>query len=402
MLEKELAAIAVADVQALVTNEVPEDRRLDYKEQFSVLSDDERREFLADVSALANTSGGHIIFGISEQRDAAGKSTGIPASAPGLTNFANPDAEILRLEQLIRDGLAPRLSGVRICALPGLQQGPVLIVRVPQSWTAPHMVTFKNWSRFFGRGNAGKFQLDVSQIRAGFLLSESLADKVRGFRADRTMKILAGETPVPVKDGRTLVFHIVPLSAFQQEMVLDVSQIRERLTELQPLSSYGYSHRVNLEGLVTFWRPEEGQPSYSYAQIYRNGIIEFVDSSTILGGDDENDPLPTITFEETLIQGTARYLRFLREVGVQGPAVISAALDGMANVRLGVWARQDFGRMNDRRFDRNRMVFPEIVVEDLGSEPDVILRTLFDAVYNAAGWDKCAHYSAQGRWQRPQ
>ena len=402
MIEKELTAIKFTDVQALVTNQTQEDRRLDYKEQLSVQTDDEKREFLADVSAFANTSGGHLVFGIREQRDSLGKPTGVPSDAPGLANFTNPDGEILRLEQLIRDGLAPRLSGVRMRAIPGLQQGPTLIIQVPQSWTAPHMVTLKNWSRFFGRGNAGKFQFDVSQIRAGFLFSDSLVEKIRNFRADRTIQILAKETPIPVKNGRTLIFHIIPLSAFHQEMALHVTQIREHLNQLQPLSSHGYSERVNLEGVVTFWKPAEELQSISYAQFYRNGIIELVDSSMILGDDDPSDPLRAAIFEDILIQGTARYLKFLRNVGVQGPTVVSVALDGMANVCLGVRARQDYRKMNDRRFDRNLLIFPEIVVEDLAGEPDVILRPLFDALYNAAGWDKCAHYDAQGHWQRPQ
>ena len=97
MFDKELSAINAADIQALITNQVPEDRRLDYKEQYSIQTDQEKKEFLADVSAFANTNGGHIIFGIQEQRDqTTNKPTGIPNAAPGLPGFNAEVCEVLR------------------------------------------------------------------------------------------------------------------------------------------------------------------------------------------------------------------------------------------------------------------------------------------------------------------
>lgn len=62
MFEKELNSITAADIQELVTNQVQEDRRLDYKELCVVQSESEKKGFLADVSAFANTSGGHILL----------------------------------------------------------------------------------------------------------------------------------------------------------------------------------------------------------------------------------------------------------------------------------------------------------------------------------------------------
>ena len=40
------------DIEALVTSGRPEDRSLEYKEELPGNSDDEKREFLADLSAL--------------------------------------------------------------------------------------------------------------------------------------------------------------------------------------------------------------------------------------------------------------------------------------------------------------------------------------------------------------
>ncbi len=51
-------------------------------------------------------------------------------------------------------------------------------------------------------------------------------------------------------------------------------------------------------------------------------------------------------------------------------------------------------------FDRDPVVVPEAVANDLEPPPDVVLRPLFDALWNAAGWPRSPHYQG-GRWQPP-
>ncbi len=154
MLEKEFSSIAKADIDALITNQVNESRVLDYKGSYCIQSESEKKEFLADICAFANTNGGHIIFGIEEQRDANNKPTGVPISALGIQDF-NADAETLRIEEIIRNGLAPRLSGVLAKKIDGFANGPIFLVRIPQSWSSPHMVTFQTRPSFYSRNNSG-------------------------------------------------------------------------------------------------------------------------------------------------------------------------------------------------------------------------------------------------------
>jgi len=40
---------------------------------------DDRKEFLYDITSLANTNGGIIIFGIEEKKDINGHNTGLPS-----------------------------------------------------------------------------------------------------------------------------------------------------------------------------------------------------------------------------------------------------------------------------------------------------------------------------------
>lgn len=161
----------------LIANQVAEGRMLDYKLIQPGNSDDDKKEFLADVSSFANTAGGHLIFGMEEDQ-------GIALNLPGISGF-DSDREKLRLENIIRDGIAPRIAGISIQSVQ-LQNGNlVIVIHIPKSWSSPHMVTFKGTSRFFARNSAGKYQLDVQEIRQAVLLSESTAERIKSFRLDR-------------------------------------------------------------------------------------------------------------------------------------------------------------------------------------------------------------------------
>ncbi|MGH7485201.1 MAG: AlbA family DNA-binding domain-containing protein, partial [bacterium] len=95
-----------ADLLSLIAARVMEDRTVEYKEALPGGTDSDKREFLADVSSFANSSGGNLYFGIRELE-------GIPVELVGL-DLQDADATIQRIENLIRDGIEPRLPPLRI------------------------------------------------------------------------------------------------------------------------------------------------------------------------------------------------------------------------------------------------------------------------------------------------
>src|SRR5713226_6530384 len=105
-LNKQLEALEESDLQALVDNQVSERKTIEYKAALPGNSDGDKKEFLADVSSFANAAGGNLIFGIKED-------SGTLVEIRGL-QISNVDAEILRLENIIQTGIAPRLPVVHI------------------------------------------------------------------------------------------------------------------------------------------------------------------------------------------------------------------------------------------------------------------------------------------------
>src|SRR3989442_8527292 len=189
-----LDRIDAAFLESLRTDAVAEGRQLEYKEQLPGSDDTSKREFVQDVSSFANTIGGDLIYGVREARDAADKPTGTPESMVGLPG-TNLDQEKLRLEQLLLNGVSPRIPGVLFHPIPRGAEHPCLLVRVRQSPIRLHMVIYSGIWRFYGRRASRRVQLDVSQIRAGFLEVETAQERAKRFRLDQVARVPAGEAP---------------------------------------------------------------------------------------------------------------------------------------------------------------------------------------------------------------
>lgn len=97
--------ISETDLTEIITAGVPEGALIDYKRDMYGNTDADVKEFLKDVSSFANTYGGHLIVGVDE-------AAGIPTRMAALSG--DPDQDLQRLENLARDGIEPRIAGLRM------------------------------------------------------------------------------------------------------------------------------------------------------------------------------------------------------------------------------------------------------------------------------------------------
>ena len=255
---KLLRDVTMEDLQALVDAEVKEGREIEYKQCLPGETEEEKKKFLASASSFANASGGHLLYGVRERRDEGGNRTGLAESFPGI--LENPDMAIQRIENMLGSGIEPRIPGLEICRVPCGEDKSVIILRIPRSWIAPHMITYKEWCRFYTRNSSGKYRLDVGEIRGSFLRSQSASRYITEFQAERLGRILAGETPLPLPEGPLVAMHLLPLTAVEGTR-FDVRQLSTR-PDLLPLLGSGVNGiRVNFDGVVAFDRG--GQYSFS-------------------------------------------------------------------------------------------------------------------------------------------
>jgi predicted HTH transcriptional regulator len=123
--------ITEAQLQRLIDGRASETRDIEYKRDSYSNADRDHAEFLADISSFANTAGGDLVVGMAA-------TNGVP------TGFApiavDPDTAILRLENIARSGLQPRILNLAMRAVPLATGDCALVIRVPRSYNPPHRI----------------------------------------------------------------------------------------------------------------------------------------------------------------------------------------------------------------------------------------------------------------------
>lgn len=382
LFNKPLESIKERDLQELLDNKVSEIRKtIEYKRSLPGNSDREKKEFLFDVSSFANTIGGDLIYGIKEKQ-------GVPVEVCGLQGY-DPDKEILRLESIIRSGIAPRIYGVSSQPIPLEASGVVIIIRTPRSYALPHMVTFKGCSKFYSRNSGGKHPLDVSELRRLFALSETTAERIRVFRLERLGKIVSGETPVLLEKVPKIVLHIIPFGAFDPAAIFDVASLASDCSRLMPVYTAISGHRHNFDGFLTYNQSGKSSLANSYVQIFRNGIIETVDAHILRPRLNMEKSIPSSHFKEKLLLALPRYLSIQKQLGIEPPFFIMLSLLGVSGYVMAVHPSlaEDL-----HPIDRDDLLVPEVVVEKFDCDPDKIMKPAFDAVSNACGLPGSMNY----------
>lgn len=381
MLHKEFDLISEEDIEYYISNEVNESKHLEFKEKLFIDKDREKKEFLADVSSFANASGGYLVYGIKCNK-------GIAIEAVGI-DIDNIDDLILRLHNIIRDNIEPRIHGVEIKSIGKYQRGgPVIIIHVPTSWSKPHMVTFRSSPRFYSRHSNGKYPLDYGEIRDAFVFSNMLPERIRTLYHDRIDRITKDkETPI-YHDGKNfLSLHIIPYSLFEKHDVVDMKSLKDNFNEILLLDGRSpHESRYNIDGLLVYSiNREEDRAKSLYCQVYRNGMIESVDANYIIMVRNRPSIYPE-AIECKLNKVIERYIEIMRNMQISTPIVILICLNGVGG------ARAYYNERMLKGADRNIIILPETVYENYKDNIITCMKTTYDALWNSFGHPQSPNY----------
>ncbi len=135
-----------ARVQAYIDNAVEESINLDYKAADALgSSDGKKKEITKDVSAMANSAGGLIIYGLKEYAGEDKKHLPEAISPIDRTQFSKE-----WLEQVI-NAIQPPIPGLRVHPVPLdnlTPNGVAYIVEIPVSYTAHQARDFRYYMRY--------------------------------------------------------------------------------------------------------------------------------------------------------------------------------------------------------------------------------------------------------------
>jgi len=393
-LDKPLNEIQESDLLTLIGR--TEDISIDFKRQlYSMQKPTSKNDFLSDVSALANSNGGHIIYGMDEAELVATNLCGL--------GDIDPDDAIQRLVNWANEGLDPRIPGLdfRVVDIQG-DAKRAIIAQVPRSFAAPHQI--RESRKFHKRYPSGNSAMNVSELRDAFNLSQSYVERIEAFRDYRVSAVESlSDVPILLRDNVTHIWHFIPLGFDDANQTIDVNSVaypRHRLIWFALREMH-----FNFEGVLMI-DPQSAQPNDIYIQVYRNGIIEVVHSYALEGFTDQSGDskkgIPLSRLENETLQAVEYALQIYNQLGMPPPISFMQSITRCKDVPL-YDERKDGRTRFSRSFEplkRNIYKFPKLFIEHY-EDYKTVLKPHFDVLWNAAGYRRSPSYDEQGNWINP-
>ncbi|MCO5948313.1 AlbA family DNA-binding domain-containing protein [Mucilaginibacter flavidus] len=154
-----MATFDIDYLKKLIANGVEEDSELEYKAAAALQRDDKKiTEATKDVSAFANSNGGILIYGISEDRT--------NRHLPG--NIDPVDRKAITkewLEQILNARIRPRIHGIKIHVVTIADDKVVYILKIPKGETA-HQANDKLYYRRHNFSVESMFDSEIRDVMA--------------------------------------------------------------------------------------------------------------------------------------------------------------------------------------------------------------------------------------------
>jgi hypothetical protein len=370
-------------IATIINAQATEGQTLEFKSELPDRSDRGRAEFLKDVSALANASGGAILFGVVEEKGAAESLAGL--------RLDDPDAEVRRLSQILESGIEPRIAGIKLAPI-SLGDSDVLVVDVPESLDAPHRYIFNNHSKFVQRMGTHTSELSYDQLRAAFTRTSARIEKLRSQWEEQ---LGLRKLWRPMISGPVCVVRLASLMSADERQVIDPKVAYDNWSKLIFPSWGGGSPAFNYEGMVAYpSRSDEAQTGL--VQVNRHGSISAYRTARVLI--DDRPLIPSIVVGEFIVEAAKKLIDFSLVAGMRGSAVLNVGLINLAGFEFATRGR--YGLEASIRSTQSEISMPELWIDDL-ENPGVIdhlLRPGFDLLWQSFGLAECPEFNEEGLW----
>lgn len=386
ILDKKFDDIDETTLRELVDAGATETVYLEFKRETYGNSDNDKKELLKDISSFANALGGQLIIGIEEDDGAA--SNVVPITGIDI------DQELLRLENVARTGIEPKIIGLRMKRVQ-VEDGSAILINVPRSFDPPHRVIFKNNNRYYARSSSGTYELSLEELRMLFGQQRTIEERTTAFVNERFLRIQAndGVISLPVQQG-AMVMHLVPLPDFGTRRRHEIAKLREHASLFCPIAHNGYSSHINLDGVVVYGG---GALHDKYTQVFRDGSVEAASASVFVEREGKK-LFPSIKLPETIIQSLSSYMKGLKVIEASTPAMLQISFFGMRDVQIGV----DPYYYSDPPppYAHAELHLPPTVVSDYSDDDryENVVAEQMNFLWNAYGFERCNYFDEQGNW----
>lgn len=206
----------------------------------------------------------------------------------------------------------------------------------------------------------------------------------------RIEEIENNQHPMKVESGPKFALHLISIEAVTNPKKYEISDLKSTLS-LKPLFTMGWDEKINKDGYSTFTKGPLDGYHRTYVQVYRNGIIEAVDTG-ILRLNNEGKYIPITRFEKDIIEHTKKYLNYLQSLEVKLPVAVSVCLFEVEGFSIPyAWS--------DEKISDSTVQLPVQQINSWNVDIAKLLRPSFDLLWNHCGFEKSFNYDENGNWR---
>jgi hypothetical protein len=377
-----LRDIRDTDVRRLVESGLKEHLQLEYKGALYPDNDKGRCEFLLDVCMFANSSGGVLLIGVSEQRDERGQSTGAPDPAVPLgLDLQNPEAILNAYDARVMEAIEERLP-LEAAPIDVGQGRRVLAIRISNSARKPHSVRYKGRMYFPARRERQRYDLSVREIKELAMRAASRLQQCEEI-LERSFNVVPRVLYLPY-----LIIGMIPV--FFEDFLVDVRTQNVRLA----LGRFGPTHFIN--PVYSFHGIERRGDLHEYTvRLWRNGLLNASQQLPLIR-EQEFDPAQVdILLRRFVSQANAVY-----EAANVGPPYLLGMVLRTQLPLTGVYPAAGGGEHHSEPVPPGDYSFPYMQIDDLSST-DRIIRPFCDQAHQMIGIEGSRSFNGEGVWVAP-
>ena len=396
--QKNVTEITERDIAGLITNQVRENLNLEYKEAMYSRGDEDTREMLRDITSIANAQGGHILIGIKEDD----QNEGIPTELKGVDE---PETVSSRMTSSCLSNIDERIPGLQIHPVPLSNGKHIILIRIPKSPKAPHMVTFKGLNQFWKRHDRQKSRMSAAEIKEACNATEQLMIKMEQFLERRKENVLKNASGKPL-------YLISTTPYFLGDDLIDIydQNIRALITHPPDQRTGGRTVECSslvmpsLNGLISEYT------GYKSLEMFRNGHCEFKvnierpSSGFICNYVDPKSQKGPILRSLNVVEYVVSFLGFYKKVyeylSIIEPVVISVKLLNIKGYGLYRFRSGEEDIDPPVIWHDEHLEIPQQAISFFESR-DKIAGILCDRIWNAFNYEKAPYFDEDGHFIPP-
>lgn len=388
---KRLSSLQEQDLQRLVDDQVQERDSVEYKRDIYGNSDEDKREMLKDITSMANHRGGYIVIGI----EAADE--GLPIDVIGI----EPDNHVERIRNSCLNNIDKRIVGLDVEDISLSNNRVVIVISIPESVNAPHMVTYKGLNQFWKRHGRQKEKMTTHEIGEAFdkrLSNLNRLDRFLLLRKTEILEDIGEKTFMVISSSPALLLDEAILSVHDENLrglILNTPRFAGGWGAISCGTPYPTINGLRADGRTPYY--PDNRPLTEYIEVFSNGFIEY--GKLFVDINSQSRKYFAGVADTALI---VNFMGFIQEVYDQylplRPLVVSFTIYNAKDMYL---AASHGNPEEDRlvRWQKQHLELGKLYTDNISEERKLLTKAICDRLYQAFNRERCNHFDDAGTFR---